>query len=150
MSTETGDAHAEVSDAMRSRLDDLAKLTHIHNGTDDDTGGLSALGVDTDPADDPETAREEADERLGEYPLSVERTTLIEVVLGTGGPDDRLIFECDGGPLYHGVGDDSAYEIRRVLYLYSWTGSAEVELVGEDREVAEAFARRVVPELSDY
>jgi hypothetical protein len=41
-----------------------------------------------------------------------------------------------------------SYEIRRILYRYSWSGSAELELVGEDRRVAESFARRVVPELA--
>lgn len=84
-------------------------------------------------------------------PLAVEATTTFEVVLGCGGPDRRLCFECDGSPSR--VQPDPhtpppiEYDIRRVLYRYSWDRSAEVELVGEDREVAKAFGRRVVPEL---
>jgi hypothetical protein len=39
------------------------------------------------------------------------------------------------------------YSIRRILYRYTWSGSGEVELIDEDSDTAEAFARQVVSEL---
>lgn len=91
----------------------------------------------------------DAEQVMDEMPLCVEATTTFEVVLGTGGPDRRLCFECSPG--YEREHDDprsrTTYTIRRVFYRYSWEGSAEFELIGEDREIAEAFGRRVVPEL---
>lgn len=150
---QVGDAHAEVENAMRSRLDDLAALQRIARGEDidefsnDETLALGlAYGI---PGPIPDSQlEEEAGERLDELPLAVERTVRFEIVLGTGGPDDRLVFECErvdgNGPEPEAP---ATYEIRRVFYRYSWTGSAEVELTGEDRVVAEEFARRVVPEL---
>ena len=90
---------------------------------------------------------------IDELTLAVEATTTFEVLLNVGGPDRRLCLECDGSPA--GWQPDphtpppTVYEVRRVYYRYSWSGSAEVELVGEDREVAETFARRVVPALAE-
>jgi hypothetical protein len=104
----------------------------------------SVLGF-VHPEDTSEDVTEQADRLMAELPLCVEATTTFEVVLGTGGPDDRLVFECERWPGTEGSRD--SYDIRRVLYRYSWEGSGEVELYGEDREAAEAFARRVVPEL---
>jgi hypothetical protein len=46
-----------------------------------------------------------------------------------------------------GTPGEIVYEIRRILYRYSWDGSAERVLSGEDYDVAERFARQVVPEL---
>lgn len=144
-------AAAYVGTAMRGRMDDIADLVEIAAAgasTVDHADRLEALGIESQLDDD--ASREEADERLSELPLCVERTMTFEVVLGTGGPDDRLCFECEIG-LACPADDDTittpTYEIRRVLYRYSWSGSGEVELYGEDREAAEAFARRVVPEL---
>ncbi len=150
MANET-DAGAYVEEAMRGRLDDLRVLTRTAagHGREFSNEELEAVGLEfdgLDPADD-------AAGRLYEYPLGVEATTTFEVVLGTGGPDDRLLFECDvvesriierGENVLQSVG----YEVRRVYYRYSWSGSAELELHDTDREVAEALARRVVPELA--
>lgn len=154
VATETGDAHGEVDSHMRSRLDELHNLSRLANpGVDLDEWSndeLLAMDIGYGVAGplSREYIQEQAEERLNEYPLCVEATTTFEVVLGTGGPDDRLIFECsyEINPTL----DDTAhrdYEIRRVLYRYSWTGSAERVLTGEDRETAEELARRVVPEL---
>lgn len=150
------DPASYVDVAMRGRLDDLALLVGTAEGKGEgwaDPEKLEALGVQDKHAD-PEvgTAEEEAQERLDEFPLAVEATTTFEVVLGTGGPDDRLLFECSGGPSRADAFDNpeanrDPYEIDRVLYRYSWSGSAELELTGEDKETAEALARRVVPEL---
>lgn len=138
-SSDSTNAVAYVGTAMRGRLDDLSALVAIAAEEKVSTDGAELLGLDSD------RLRESAEEALAEYPLIVESTRLFEIVLGTGGPDDRLILECD----HDGMGThlSDGYEIRRVLYRYSWSGSAEVELTGEDREIAEAFARRVVPEL---
>lgn len=132
-----GDAHAEVDEAMRSRLDDLGELVSIANGDQPTVTTATALGIDVD---DPQGS---AMQRLDDYPLCVEATTTFEVVLGTGGPDDRLLVECDR----YGQEGEWSYEVRRVLYRYSWTGSAERELTGYERAIALELARRVVPEL---
>lgn len=154
---ETGDAHGEVDAEMRSRLDELHNLLRLANpGVDLDEWSNDELlamdiGYGVPGALSREYIQEAAEERLDAYPLAVERTVSLEVVLGTGGPDTRLIFECDlaieePGP-YDPQGARDVLDIRRVLFRYSWTGSAEVELRGEDREIAEEFGRRVVPEL---
>lgn len=156
---EVGDARAEVGEQMRNRLDELASLSRIARGEDVEqfsNDEVLALGLAYgQPGAIPvEQLQEEAEQRLNEYPLCVERTVSFEIVIGTGGPDDRLVVECDVVPTLVGheltlqePGGSIEYEIRRILYRYSWTGSAEVELVGEDRQVAEEFARRLVPEL---
>ena len=78
----------------------------------------------------------------------MEATTTFEIVLGTGGPDDRLLVECEtGGNRRWDDRDHAPCEIRRILYRYSWDGSAERELSGGDYDLAEHLARRVVPEL---
>jgi hypothetical protein len=135
-----------VGEAARGDVADLRDLIGcIEAESQYDLESLSQLGVETDPADDPETAREEAEERLYELPLCVDRTVCFEIVLGTGGPDRRLVIECDADS----DAGRSSYEIRRVLYRYSWSGSAEIALSGDDRKVAEDFARRVVSELAE-
>lgn len=152
---EVGDAKAEIAQKMRGRLDDLAVLTKAADYEDPanvlketTAEQLEALGFEREG--DP--LAEQAERMLSEYPLAVEATTTFEIVIGTGGPDDRILVECDrltpeNCPGYVDSVGSFEYEIRRVLYRYSWSGSAEVELAGEDKEVAEAFARRVVPEL---
>lgn len=156
-SSDQTNAAAYVGTAMRGRMDDIralvgiAETNDLSRVSDLSNAQIEALGIDV--TDNAGEWCEEAEERLAEFPLCVEATTTFEVVLGTGGPDDRLCFECDRVDLaaVHGqtvpFADRWAYEIRRVLYRYSWSGSGEVELYGEDREAAEAFARRVVPEL---
>jgi hypothetical protein len=144
---------AEAETAMHARLDairDLVKLAagdEGHEVTDDRAG---ELGLDPD-GDGPAMFREDAEERLREYLLSIETTTTFEVVLGTGGPDDRLIFECSvcgRAEQRPGEGSCTLYEIDQVLY-YSRIVSAERVLSGDDLAVAEAFGRRVVPELAE-
>jgi hypothetical protein len=149
---EVGDAATEVDAKMRGRLDDLHTLQRLANpGVDlDEWSNDELLALDIGYGEPGPLSREyveeAAQERLDEYPLCVATRTVFEIVLGTGGPDDRLIVECD-------VSTDPErelqpqYRVRRILYRYSWTGSAERELYGEDRETAEGFARRVVAEL---
>ncbi len=147
------DAAGYVGEAMRGRLDDLAALRQVIDGDADliDQRELEALDVGAEFEDHElqsygSDLTDRAEERLDQLPLCIDRTTVFEIVLGTGGPDDRLLVECDTAQDWTPEGSVS-FEIRRVLYRYSWSGSAEVELSGEDRETAEAFARRVVPEL---
>ncbi|MBS1886116.1 MAG: hypothetical protein JSU06_02920 [Actinobacteria bacterium] len=145
------DARAYVTTSGRDLIRELRTLELLTQGgrTLDETQMLDCIDVEG-PADEDEIV-EAAEDRLFSMPLAVEATTTFEVVLGCGGPDRRLCFECDvdsrvierGENVLQSVG----YEVRRVLYRYSWDRSAEIELAGEDREVAEAFGRRVVPEL---
>lgn len=150
------EAEREIDANLRSRLNNLALLQKVAGqGTAAHTSkkereALKALGVSVrDGAAANPNVAEEAQDQLDEYPLAVERTMVFEVVLGTGGPDDRLIFECSAG--HEREADDpsqrTTWEIDRVLYRYSWMGSAERVLTGEDRATAEELARRVVPEL---
>jgi hypothetical protein len=155
---QVGEADKEVDAHLRLRLDDIHNLSRLANpGVDLDEWSndeLLALDIGYGIAGplSRETVQEQAEERLINYPLAVEATTVFEVVIGTGGPDDRLIFECDVSQPHMG-GDgpygEVQYEIRRVLYRYSWTGSAKRVLSGEDQETAEKLARRVVPELAE-
>lgn len=98
-----------------------------------------AVGLEFDGRD----MAEDAAERLYEYPLRVEATTTFEVVLGAGGPGDRLCLECDGCPAdwqpdLH-TPPPTVYGPLRPLPLLL-VGRAGLRLRGEDREVAEAFA----------
>lgn len=147
-----------VDTAMRGKLDDLILLTGLARGegideiSNDEMLGLGIAYGQPGPIE-PEQIQEEAAERLDEYPLCVEATTTFEVVLGTGGPDDRLLFECteyDEATLGEsGAYREKSYEIDRVLYRYSWAGSADRVLGDQDRVAAEDLARRVVPELAE-
>lgn len=150
------DAASYVETSARGLIGDLrALITAANSPTQVAEAKLEDLEIGAEFEDgylvDERNTRERAGERLHEMPLAVEATTTFEVVLGTGGPDRRLCFECARGSkdvVWHDeIGEVPTYEIRRVLYRYSWEGSAEVELTGEDRETAEAFGRRVVPEL---
>jgi hypothetical protein len=136
-----------VGTAMRGRLDDLRLLLLLSEGGRelDRTQMLDVLDLEG-PADDGEIV-DAANERLVELPLCIQTTTFFEVVLGTGGPDDRLIVECNTYDRSPSGYSETTYEIRRIVYRYTWSGSGEVELIGEDRDTAEAIARRVVPEL---
>ena len=139
-SSDQTNAPAYVETSMRGTMDDIGKLTRLADGgySLDETQIFDIVDLEG-PASE-EEVREAAQERLDELPLCVERTVIFEIVLGIGGPDRRLLIECDQSY-------DAPLEIRRVLYRYSWSGSAAVELTGKDRENAEAFARQVVPEL---
>lgn len=150
-------APSYVETAMRSRLDDIAVLVGTAEGKGEgwaDPDKLDALGIEDIHADGATgNAEEEAQERLDEYPLAVEASVTFEVVIGTGGPDDRLLFECDVDLLeaseFGRFPDSEGYTVRRVIYRYSWEDSAERVLTGEDKETAEVLARRVVPELAE-
>jgi len=146
------DAAAYVGVAMRGRLDHIAGLLTATWGDPEQFSNDELLALDIGyGVPGPLTAeyvREEAESHLHALPLAVEVTTTFEVVLGTGGPDDRLLVECRA-ELDPEQTLQPQYEVRRILYRYSWEGSGEVELVGEDRAAAEAFARRVVPELTE-
>lgn len=157
---QVGDAAAEVEANKRSRIDDLYLLLGTAEGKGEgwaDPAALEALGVEDKHATEGDDAEDEAAERLDEYALCVESTRTFEIVIGTGGPDDRFLIECTeiseestgSGSLSVTAYEPARYEIDRVLYRYSWTGSAERILSGDDRETVEAYARRVVPALAD-
>lgn len=139
------DAVAYMEEAKRGRLEDLADLFALIDGENSvDEIRREELGVSSFHYDE----GDQANDRIHEYPLGVEATTTFHILLGSGGPDDRLLIECDtGGNRRWDDRDHAPYEVRRILYRYSWSGSAERELVGEDFTLAERFARTVVPEL---
>jgi len=150
------DAAGFIGEAKRGRLDDLDALRQVIDGDADlvDEAVMLGLGIGAE-YDDHELQREptadDAECALDTYALAVESALVFEVVLGTGGPDDRLVFECSliRGSRLDTSGAAGAVTIRRVLYRYTWAGSAEVELTGEDRRIAEEYGRRVVPELAE-
>jgi hypothetical protein len=137
-----------IDTAKKGRLGDIADLLKLSGGDIDyevDAARAREFGID-----DGDYVGDQADELLSSYPLCVETQISFEIVIGTGGPDDRLIVECDVELLEPSeFGRFGDLDVSRILYRYSWDGSAERVLGGEDREVAEAFARRVVPELAD-
>ena len=117
--------------------------------SDDQAAELLGMSAEQVREEGESVIAEAAEQAIHEMPLAVEQTRLFEVVLGTGGPDDRLIFECDIDAETGRIHEVDP--IRRVLYRYSWQGSAEIELRGDQRRTAEDFGRRVVPALaSDY
>jgi hypothetical protein len=135
------DALTYVAEAMRARLTTLATLQRVASGEADDLDAeevASVMGLVNGRLvreADPDDLADDASEQMEQLPLCVEALTLYEIVLGTGGPDDRLVVEAEDG------------DIRGIVCRYSWDGSAERRLQGVDREVAEAFAHQVVPEL---
>lgn len=139
--------------AARDLIEDLALLVDLAGDLQVIThpDRIAAVGVETMPTADRELAREEAEERMARMAEGVMATTTFEVALAGACPGRALCFECDrvemNAPYVEQTGERFTYEIRRVLYRRSWDGSAETELSGEDREVAEAFGRRVVVEL---
>lgn len=91
-----------------------------------------------------------ARERMDELPLGVSSYTTFRVDLSTGGPADWLEIVCSGDtPCYEPAGVHGAnYEIERIVYHFSdWFDHAERQLDGVDFDIAERFARSVVPEL---
>lgn len=153
------DAKAYVGIEAKSRLEDITALQAVATesagyGLITDRDRLESLGVEVGP--DGLVDADSALDRLYEMPLAVEAMTTFEIVLGVGGPDSRILVECDVTPPQSRPDADdgvyiraTAYEIRRVLFRYSWEGTGTVQLTGDDKETAEAFARRVVPELSE-
>jgi hypothetical protein len=142
---------AYVGEAMRGRLEDLRLLQRLGDGAGKDLlregcgDQVEGLGVELEGG---EPLEDQANALLDEYLLCVEATTTFEIVLGIGGPDDRLLVECETVENRMREGrDHAAYEIHRILYRYSWSGSGERILNGEDYAVAERFARLVVAEL---
>jgi hypothetical protein len=80
-----------------------------------------------------------------------EGSCTFEIVLADEEPDLRLCIECYVDLLGTGgsarLPDPGGYAIRRIYVRHSWIDTVEIPLSGPDREGADAFARRVVPEL---
>lgn len=151
-------AEAAVGDAA-----DIALLMALSQATDrEDVNEVGSsekieglLGIGNILDEDPQDLAEAAERVMDGWPLAVESTVTFEIVLGVGGPDSRILIECDveqhGSPatVPSGYERELSYEIRRVCYRYSWSGTADYEFSGEARAAVEAFARRVVPQLSE-
>lgn len=151
------DARAYVETSATHLLGELRDLEAIVGAVYEGTDVVEELGVGRvgdalgqDVGDmTPGELSTAAEDRLLGLPLAAERTMTWELVLATGGPDRRLCFECAVEMIHPPDGRVvPTYEIARVHYRCSWSGSAEVRLYGTDREVAESFARRVVSELA--
>jgi hypothetical protein len=123
--------------------DDLSRVSHVPNEQ------LESLGFDLDPAG--EAFEDQAARLMDEMPLAVEATTTYENSFGGDGAARSLLILCKHGTVWGPNGDEQSLEITGVSYRYSWDvdNEAEIELDGEDREAAEAFGRRVVPELGE-
>jgi hypothetical protein len=142
-------AYATVSaeDALSDIRDLMAIAGHDNPGYEDRR--LEELGFLLEGGDPLE---DQANGILSHLPSAIAKRATFEIVLGVKGPDRRLCFECVWIPPQSRPQDPVAitrdrYEVRRVFYRYSWSDSAEVELHGTDREIAEDFGRRVLPEL---
>ena len=137
------------------RLADFRDLVALACGDDPAADTLGAdrieeLGIEAQL--DGDARREDAETRMLEYPLGVSAYTTFKVELSTGGPADWLEVVCTGDtPKYEATRDDGAYyEVERIVYHFAdWFDHAEDTLTGEDREAAEAFVSRIVPELID-
>lgn len=153
MSDETK-AREYVAVAMRHRLDDIATLINLSESEPDDLDlervDLDGLGFSPDI--EPSNVRESADVLIDELPLCVDQVHEFHIVLGTGGPDDRIIIECDVIPPQSRRSEPVAitatrYEVSRITYRYTWDGMGEIELRYEDYAAAYSFACRLIPEL---
>jgi hypothetical protein len=146
---EPTDAHPRAMLAARKAVYDLEALLALAEDEDPGwaDGRLEDLGLSLEAG-----ARlpDQADRLIDAMALAVDVLVTFEIVLGGGGSARRLRFECGVDLLDPGefgrFPDADGFTTRRVFF-HPWVGSAEVELHGEDRRVAEAFARRVVPEL---
>jgi hypothetical protein len=113
------DARAYVGTSARDLIGELRTLELLTQGgrTLSETQMLDSIDIEG-PAGEDEIF-EAAEDRLFSMPLAVEATTTFEVVLGCGGPDRRLCFECavDSRVIERGenVLQSVGYEIRRVL-----------------------------------
>lgn len=140
--TDETNAAEHINASLRNRLAYLDTLHLVVDGdadqADETTLGELDIGAEYDDHElQSEPSEEDAQEALNSFALGVETTTLHEIVLGTGGPDDRLIVEVDQGV------------VRRIRYRYSWSGSAERTLSGGDYRTALRFACHLIPELED-
>src|SRR5690606_23107435 len=102
MTTDQTNAREYVSEAMRGPVDDRRDLLTLADGGDPDytvpDERVAALGID--PGD---YVGDQALESLHAYPLAVEVMTTFEIVLGVGGPDSRILVECDRGDSHDGM-----------------------------------------------
>jgi hypothetical protein len=145
------DVFAYASMSAFQTITDIRDLAGVAGLRDErlSDGRLEDLGFVLEGGDPLE---DQANRMLDQLPSAIAKRATFEIALGVAGPDRRLCFECVWIPPQSRPQDPVAitrdrYEVRRVFYRYSSSDSTEVELNGTDREIAEAFGRRVVPEL---
>lgn len=149
---EPTDACTHASVSARQAMLDLEALLAVagHEDAGFSAGRLEDVGLRLDGGDPP---ADQANRLLDAIPEGIRTTVTFEVALANGGPDGRLGIECEVELLKAGefgrFPDADGFSVRRVSYRCSPSGSAEIELTGEERRIAEAFARRVVPELGE-
>lgn len=154
----TGDTAPERTDARgyapisaRRAISDLQVLLDIADHCDPGFSGrrLEDLGFVLEGGD---PLADQAERLIDARPWGIQATVTFAVVLEPAAPQRSLRLECDPDLLDLGelrrFPGRGGHEVRRVFYRYSWSDSAEVELSGADRQIAERFAARVVPELA--
>lgn len=139
MTTTQPTCEERIEGALAGRLADFRGLSALSYACDRDDVA-EALRENPDarrmyreldrPAED---TAEAARERMWEYPLAVERFTVVRVELSTGGPADW--FEAT-------IDDDGT--ITRVEYVFQdWFDGARRDLSGPDFDAAADFIREV-------
>lgn len=134
-----------IGEHLASRLENFGALVYLASGRDPATdGGLTSTerdsisqvaegeGIDLQaPEDD---RREEAQQRIYEGPLSVERKILIRVDLSTGGPADWFEVVIDPS-------DPNEFDrVERITYHFAdWFDHAETTLVGPEFDAAREY-----------
>jgi hypothetical protein len=145
-----------IRDHMESRLADFRAFESLSNvmgrdeltPDDEDAAGRVDIEIPDDFGTGDDRLREDAMERVAEYPLGMSAYTTFRVELSTGGPADWLEVVCAGDtPRYEGGGEP--YEVERIVYHFAdWFDHAERQLDGPDLRAAEWFVSQVVPELT--
>ncbi len=103
-----------IDEQKDGRLGDFAELLDAYDTEDD-------------------TERDEASERIYEYPLNVERITVWRVDLSTGGPGDWLEIHTD----------NENNPTRAEYHFNDWFDHASVTLDGQEFDLAVQFAAMV-------
>jgi hypothetical protein len=144
-------SRADSRASARKAVSDLAALAAIagHENPDLTDERLEELGLV--PAGG-YPVEDQAGRLIDEVRVALSTTVTFEVALGGAAPDHRFRFECDVDLVEDGEfdrlpSDADGFRVRRVHYLGPRSCPTRIELTGEDREVAEAFAHLAVPGL---
>lgn len=95
------------------------------------------VALDKRAASDDEDARDAAYEEMSELPLSVERITVVKVLLSTGGPADWFEYHLD-----------AENDVTRIEYHFQdWFDHASTVLDGEAFTQAEQLGRHITADF---
>ena len=129
-----------IADHLASRVQDFADFGMLTQYADSIEPARQAAAdrLDIDTADlTADDLCDAAQERLYEYPLSIQTLRVHRIDISTGGPGDWLEAFVD---------EDG--DIDRIVYHFNdWYDHAERTLEGRDFETAEMFVSALIPEL---